>query len=78
VFLGIICIHSLSNNVYVGYLVVVIARWDKRILIGEVNARLHSWDPGSKDTVQFCRALVDHTLVASSFIIYLGAVPFKS
>jgi hypothetical protein len=28
---------------------VLIARWDRRILIGEVDARLHGWDPGSKN-----------------------------
>jgi hypothetical protein len=62
----------------VGQPVVVIARWDRRVLIGEVDARLHGWDPGSKDTVHSCRALVDHILIASGFVICLGAVPCRS
>jgi hypothetical protein len=42
VFLSIIRIHSLSNNVCIGQPVVVIAVWDRRILIGEVDVRLHT------------------------------------
>ena len=41
VFLGIIRVHGLSNNVCDGQPVAVIAMWDRRILISEVDVRLH-------------------------------------